>query len=152
MLLDEGQHPLEPILLAGDGVHERLALVDGEAGLERLDHGGVDADRQVGVLLDEHDRAREEVGLVGERHAHVDVQDVRAPGHLVLDVLDDLGQVAGAQRLGERFAAGGVDPLADDAKRLVGPDDDLSRPRPENGVHTLLSPPCSGSRDRGRAA
>ena len=142
VLLDERQHPLEPLVLAGDGVDERLALVDGEAGLERLDDGGVDADRQVGVLLHEHDRARQEVGLVGERHAHVDVEDVRAHGHLLLDVLDDLREVAGAQRLGERLAAGRVDPLADDAERLVGPDDDLSRRRAENRVHALLSLPC----------
>ena len=53
VLLHQRQHPLEPVVLAGDRVDERLALVGGEPGLERLDDGGVDADRQVGVLLDE---------------------------------------------------------------------------------------------------
>ena len=53
VLLHERQHALEPLLLAGDRVDERLPLVGGEPGLERLDDRRVDADRQVGVLLDE---------------------------------------------------------------------------------------------------
>ena len=37
VLLHERQDALEPLLLAGHAVDERLALVDREAGLERLD-------------------------------------------------------------------------------------------------------------------
>ena len=48
-----GSTALEPLVLAGHRVDERLALVGGEPGLERLDDGRVDAERQVGVLLDE---------------------------------------------------------------------------------------------------
>ena len=120
VLLDEREHSLEPVALARDRVDERLALVDREPGLERLDDRGVDADGHIGVVLDERDRSGEEIGLIGERYAHVHVEHVRAHRDLVVDVLDDLGQVAGSQRLGERFPAGRVDALADDAERLVG--------------------------------
>ncbi len=54
---DERQDRLEPLVLAGDRVHERLALVGAEAGLERLDDGRVDHERQVGQALHERDRA-----------------------------------------------------------------------------------------------
>ena len=128
VLLDERQNPLEPVVLARDRVDERLALVHLETGLERLDDRRVDADRQVGVLLHEPDRTPEQVGLVGQRDAHVDVEHVGAARDLILDVRDDLGQVACSQRLGERLAAGRVDALADDAERLVAADDDLARP------------------------
>ena len=59
----------------------------------------------------------------------------------------------------ERLAAGRVDPLADDAERLLRPDDDGPRPRPEDGVHSPPSPLASGlpsrsaePRDAGLAA
>ena len=70
----------------------------------------------------------EQLRLVGQRNAHVHVEDVRAAGDLLLDVRDDLREVAAAKLLRERLAAGRVDPLPDDAERLVGADDDLSRP------------------------
>ena len=76
---------------------------------------------------DELDRLREQGGLVGERDAHVHVEDMGAAGDLLLDIGDDLRQVAGPELLGERLPASGVDPLADDAERLVWADDDLSR-------------------------
>ena len=87
-----------------------------EPGLERLDDRGVDADRQVGELLDHRDRLGEQLGLVGQRDAHVDVEHVGAALDLGLDVALDRGQVAGAQLLLEDPAAGGVDPLADQAE------------------------------------
>ena len=90
VLLDERQHALEPVLLARDGVDERLPLVRGEPGLERLDHGRVDAERQVGVLLDEPHGAGEQLRLVGQGDAHVHVEDVCPAGDLLLDVHDDL--------------------------------------------------------------
>ncbi len=89
---------------------------------------------QVGDLLDELDRPDEEVGLVGERDTHVDVEDVGAAGDLRGDVLLDDRQVALAQRLLEDGTARGVDPLPDDAERLVGRDDDLLGRRPQHGA------------------
>ncbi len=78
----------------GNGVHERLALVRGQAGLERLDDRRIDADRKVGQLLDERDRPPNQVDLVGKRVAGVHVQHVRA-GHLLGHVDLELGEVAG---------------------------------------------------------
>ena len=66
-------------------------------------------------------------GLVGERHAHVHVEDVGAAGDLLLDVGDDLREIACPKLLRERLAARRVDALADDAERLVGADDDFAR-------------------------
>ena len=67
------------------------------------------------------------VGLVDERDAHVDVEDMGAARDLLLDVDDDLREIAAAKLLRERLSAGRVDALADDAERLVGADDDFSR-------------------------
>ena len=120
VLLHQRQHLLEAVALARDGVDERLSPVDREPCIERLDDRGVDADRQVGVLLHELDRACQEGGLVRQRHTHVHVEHVGAARDLILDVLDDLREITRPQGGGERLAPGGVDPLADDAERLVG--------------------------------
>ena len=53
---DDRQDRLQPLVLAGHRVDERLALVRGEPRLERLDDRGVDAERQVGEPLHERDR------------------------------------------------------------------------------------------------
>ena len=58
----------------------------------------------------------EQLGLVGQRHAHVDVEHVGAALDLGDDVALDRGQVAGAQLLLEDPPAGRVDPLADQAE------------------------------------
>ena len=76
-------------------------------------------ERQVGELLHHRDGLGEQLGLVGERDAHVDVEHRRAAGDLLLDVDRDARQVAAAQLLGEDLAAGRVEPLADEAERLV---------------------------------
>ena len=47
-LRTERQRPLQPLLLAGHRVEQRLALVDRKAGFERLDDRRVDRQRQVG--------------------------------------------------------------------------------------------------------
>ena len=76
-------------------------------------------ERQVGELLHHRDGLGEQLGLVGERDAHVDVEHRRAARDLLLDVDRDAREVAAAQRLGEDLAAGRVEPLADEAERLV---------------------------------
>ena len=124
---DEREDLLQALVLAGDRVHERLALVDREAGLERLDDRGVDADRHVGGLGDRAQHGRQQLGLVDERDAGVDVEHVGAGLHLGEGVDGHGRQVAAAQLLGERLAPGRVDALADDAERLVVADDDGAR-------------------------
>src|SRR5215472_483642 len=42
VFLHQRQHALQPLLLAGDGVEQRLALVDGKPRLERGNDGGID--------------------------------------------------------------------------------------------------------------
>ena len=69
------------------------------------------------------------------------------PATCCRDVELDLRQVARAQLLLELLAPGRVDPLADDAERLVGPDRDRLRRRTQNRVHALSS---SGSARRCR--
>ncbi len=130
----EREHALHLLVLAGDRVDERLALVDVEAGLERLDDRRVDRERHVGDRLHELDRVREDRGLVRERDAGVDVEHLGAG----LDLRDRIGhhgvEVAGTHLLGELRAAGGVDPLPDDHERPVEADHHLARRR---GQHRL---------------
>ena len=128
VLGDDRQDQLEAVVLAGHRVDEGLALVGVEPGLERLDHRGVDAERHVGVVLQQPDHLREQLGLVDQRDARVDVEHVRAHGDLRVRVLDHAIQVAVAQLLREGLAPGRVDALADDAERLVDRDRDGPRP------------------------
>ena len=87
------------------------------------------------VLLDELEHLRQQLGLVDERDAGVDVEHVGARRHLRVRVDDDRREVAAAQLLGEPLAPGRVDPLADDAERLLRADDDGLRPPLQNRVH-----------------
>ena len=129
VLPDERQDAFEPLLLAGDRIDQRLALVGGEASFERLDDRRVDRQRQVGERLDELDRRGQDRRLVGERDAGVDVEHVRAGLDLGEHVALDPAEVAGLHLLGEQLPAGRVDALADDHERPVVADDDLARRR-----------------------
>ena len=81
------------------------------------------------MLLHQPHRPGEQIRLVRQRHAHVDVEHMSAHRDLILHILDHLGQITRPQRLRERLTAGRIDPLPDDAKGLVGPDQDLPRPQ-----------------------
>ena len=105
VLADERQDALDALLLAGHGVHERLADVDGEARLERLDDRGVDRQRHVDERLDELDRPRQDRRLVGERDARVHVEHVGARLDLGDRVALDAAEVAGLHLLGEELPA-----------------------------------------------
>src|SRR6478609_7581319 len=137
VLLDQRQDRRHAVVLGGDRVDQRTALVDREAGLERLDDRGVDADREVGQLLDHLDRLGQQLGLVGERGAHVDVEHVGAALDLRLDVALDRREVAVAELLLEDAAPGGVDPLADEGEARVVPDDHLAGGRTQDRAQRL---------------
>src|SRR5579862_6430953 len=133
---DDRQDGFEPLVLAGEGVDERLPVVCRQPRLERLDHGGVDAERQLAQPLHERDRARHQPDLVRERIADVHVQDVRAACNLLRHVDLELREVPGLQLRLEAFATGRVDPLADDAERLLRTDRDRPRPGLDDGIHS----------------
>jgi hypothetical protein len=126
VLLDQRQDPLEPLLLAGHAVEQRLALVDREAGLERLDDRRVDRQGHVGQRLHELDRVGQDRRLVRQRDTRVDVEHVRTGFDLGDRVALDPREVAGLHLLHQDLAAGRVDALADDDERLVVADDDLA--------------------------
>ena len=75
-----------------------------------------------------------EVGLVGQRDAHVDVEHVGASHDLGGDVALDGRQVTGAQLLLEDAATRGVDPLPDQAEAVTATDDDLLGRGPQLGL------------------
>ena len=137
VLLDQREDRRHAVVLGGDRVDQGTALVDREAGLERLDDRGVDADREVGQLLDHLDRLGQQLGLVGERDAHVDVEHVGAALDLRLDVALDRREVAVAELLLEDAAPGGVDPLADEGEARVVPDDHLAGGRAQDRAQRL---------------
>ncbi len=134
-LLHEREDRLEPLVLRRHRIDERLALVSLEARLEHLDDRRVEAERQVGEALDEADGRRHELRLVEEGDAHVDVEHHRAAGDLVAHVGGDPREVAGPQLVLEERAPRRVDPLADDAERLVVADDHLSCGRSQCSLH-----------------
>src|SRR5208283_820050 len=138
VLLDQGQDRVQPLVLGGYRVDQRLALVGGQPGVEHLDDGGVDDQGQVGQFLDQRDGLRHQGGLVGERRAHVHVEQHGPAGDLLLDVDLHPGQVAVAQLQLEDLPAGRVDPLADDRERLVVTDPHRLGRRGQDGVHWLV--------------
>ena len=83
----------------------------------------------------------EQLGLVGHRHAHVDVEHVGAALDLGDHVALDRGQVPGAQLLLEDPAARRVDPLADQAEAAAVPEDHLGAGAAQGG----LVPGCGGA-------
>jgi hypothetical protein len=127
VLLDERQDTLEALFLTRDAVEERLALVGGESGFERLDDRRIDRQREVGQRLDEPDRLGQDRRLIGKGDARVDVEHVGAGLDLGDRVALDPREVAGLHLLHEDPAAGRVDALADDHERLVVADHDLAR-------------------------
>ena len=106
-----------------------------EPRLERLDHGRVDAQGQVGQALHERHGLPHQLDLVGERVADVDVEHVGAARDLLRDIGLELRKVALLKLRLEDLAARRVDALADHAERLVGTDDDRPRRRLDDGVH-----------------
>ena len=121
---------------AGHRVDQRLALVGGEAGLQRLD------DRSSRCRA----AGRSSPAPAGSRVASSSASSVSGTPMLTsstcapaatcsCDVDDDLREVALAQLRREGLAPGRVDPLADDAERLVGADHDLAGLRAQDGVH-----------------
>jgi len=77
----------------------------------------------------------QQLRLVRQRRAHVHVQDHGPARHLLRHVNLDPGQVTAAQLFAEDCAAGRVDPLADDAERVLRADRDRLGGRPENCFH-----------------
>ena len=75
--------------------------------------------------LHELDAIGEDLGLVGKRHARVDVEHVRAGRDLGQRVPLHPRIVARRQLRHQQLAAGGIDPLADDAEGLVEADHHL---------------------------
>ena len=135
VLLDERQDRRHTVVLGGDRVDECPPLVGGESDFECLDDRRVDADRQVRDALNQLDRAAEQIGLIGQRHAHVDVEDHGAAGHLRGNVPLDRRQVAGPQLLLEDTTAGRVDALADDAELLIVAEENFLGGRADDGMH-----------------
>ena len=121
-------------MLAGDGIDEGLADVGVDAGLKRLDHRGVDAERDVGDRLDELDCGRQHGRLVGERYAGIHIEHVRTGGDLGERIGLHPAEVARAHLLCEHLAARRIDAFADHDERTVEADDCLARRGADDGV------------------
>src|SRR5579872_6896680 len=126
VFLDQRQDALEPLLFAGDRIDERAPLIDGEPGFERLDDRGIDRQRHGHGLLHQLDAIGENFRFVGERHAGIDVEHLRAGFNLRDRVGDDAAVIAGRHFRGEQFAPRGIDALADHNEAAVEADDDFA--------------------------
>ena len=141
VLGDERQHALHLLVLARHRVDQRLALVDGKAGLEGFDDRRVDGQRHVGDALHELDGPGQQRRLVGQGDAGVDVEHVRTGSHLGQRVGLDAAEVAVLHLLREQLATGGVDALADHHEGPVEADHDFLGGRADDGVgHDGSSP------------
>src|SRR5215472_8462501 len=134
VLLHERQHRFQALLLAGDRVDERLALVDGESRLERLDDRGVDRQRHIGDRLHELHRLGKDRGLVRQRDAGIHIQHVSAGRHLRERIRLDAAEVAGGHLGREDLAPGRVDALADHDEGTLEAKHDLAGCGADHGI------------------
>ena len=119
------QDALEAFFFAGDRIDQRLTLVDGKPGFERLDDGAVDRKWHRHGVLHQLDAFGEDLRLVGERDAGIDVEHLRAGLDLRQGIGDDARIIAARHFLGQELAPGRVDALADHHERPVKAEDDL---------------------------
>ena len=141
VFLDQRQHALEPLLLAGHRIDQRLALVDRKPRLQRLDDRGIDRQRDLDRLLHELDAFGEDARLVGERNAGVDVEHLRARLDLGQRLGDDPAIVARRHFGRERLAPGRIDALADHDEAALEADDDFLGGGGDEGVgHRRMNP------------
>ena len=134
VLLDERQHGLQAFILAGHGIDQGLALVDGKPRRQRGDDGGIDGQRHIRDRLNQLDRACKNRRLIGQRNSRIDVQHMRAGLDLRARVRLDPGEVARRHLGGEYLAARRIDPLADDDEGSIETDDDLLGGGTDDGV------------------
>jgi len=144
VFLHKRQHALQPLLLAGDGVEQRLALVDGESRLEGGDDGGIDGKRHVGQRLHELDRLGQDLRLVRQRDAGIDIEHVGAGLDLGQRIGLDAAVVAGRHLGGQQLAARRIDALPDEHEGTLEADDDLLGRRGDDGVGHVLTNPFPG--------
>ena len=126
MLGHQGQHALEHLVLSGHGVHQRFALVDGQACLESFDNGRVYAEWHIGNRLHQLYCLAQNTGLIGQWNACVHVEHVGASLDLRQCVGFDPAVVAVFHLFRENFAARGVNALANNDKGLIEADVDFT--------------------------
>ncbi len=122
-LFDQRQQLLEPLLLTGHRVDQRLALAHRQGSLQSLGHRRVERERHIYKLLHHLDHLDQQRGLIGPRNTRVDIQHRGASLDLGRGVGAHHVEVTFLELSGQRFATGRVDALADDDKGSVRTDD-----------------------------
>ena len=106
--------------LPADRVDQRLAFVDFQGRLHRLRIGAVDAEGHFDRLHRHLDRQGEELYLVDTERADIDIHHIRPGLHLGDGLLaDDVFDISGLEGLGQLLVGRGINPLADEHRRLA---------------------------------
>ena len=132
---ENGAHAL---VLAADGVDQRLAVVAAHGALERDRVRGVELQRQIRDLLQGLHHQGQHLGLVQLRQTHVHVQHLDAPVLLLGGKAQDVVDIPAQKRLLEALFPGGIDPLAN--QNGVAPQRDAVRV----GAHAACLRSCRG--------
>jgi hypothetical protein len=122
VLLDQRQHHLEALVLPGHRVDQSLALVCLQTGLQGGHDGRIDGQRHIADGLNELDGLGQDLSLVRERDACVDVQHVGARLHLRAGVGLDAAIVTPSHLGREHPAPRGIDAFTDDDERPLEAD------------------------------
>ena len=96
-----------------------FARINRQRGLQRLDISRVNAKRHIGQLAEHLDHLHQQRRLIGARHTGIDVQDGCTGFNLRQRIGFDRVKIAGLELLLQLFAAGGVDALTDNRRRLL---------------------------------
>ncbi len=134
IFLYQRQHRFQTLVLAGDGIHQRLAFVDGEARRQRGDDRGVDGQRHVRNGLHELHGLGEYRRLIGQRDAGVDIEHLGTRGNLRPRVGFDPAEVSRSHFRRQDLAPGRIDALADHDERALEADDDFAGCGADDGV------------------
>ena len=122
---DQGQYRFQPLLFAGNGIDQGLTLVDGKAGFQGRDNGGVDGQGHIRDRLHQFHSLRQDRRFVSQWDAGIYVQHVGAGFNLGDGVSLHAAVITLFHLVSQDFATGGIDPLADDHEGPVKPDNDL---------------------------
>ena len=125
VLLHQRQHALHNLALGSGGVDQCTALVNRKPRFQRFDDRAVDTQRHVGDRLHQLDRLGEDLRLVRQRDAGIDVEHLRARLDLRQGIGLDARVIAFLHLGSKQLAPGRIDALADHDEGLVEADHDF---------------------------
>ena len=139
VFLDQGQHGLQPIFFAGDGIDQCLAFVNGKPRLQGSHDGRINRQGNISDGLHQLDRAGQQGRLIRQGDAGVDIKHVRPRLDLCQGIGNHPAVIASDHLGGQNFSPSRVDALTNDNEGPVKTDHHLAGGGTDHGVCHAVS-------------